>query len=127
MDLPKDLQSPLVYLWKDFLKLGKDVKDSVVKERMNKQLPGQCVFLFYTSGTTGNPKGVMVSHDNCTWAIQSSMDHGNTPEELVNFKKGLSFLPLSHIVGYMATILFPLYIGNETHFARPDAMQGTLI
>lgn len=72
--LPADLKDKRFYVWKDFLALGKDVKDEIIKEKVKKQKPGKCCTLIYTSGTTGNPKACMLSHDNLVWTVRSATD-----------------------------------------------------
>lgn len=44
--------------------LGNDIPDSQLDQIMESQRANQCAVIIYTSGTSGNPKGVMLSHDN---------------------------------------------------------------
>lgn len=47
------------------------------------------------SGTVGNPKGVMLSHDNVTWNAKAIGDR--LPDMVVGNEILISYLPLSHI------------------------------
>lgn len=68
----------------------------------------------YTSGTTGRPKGVMLSHKNIlhnTWAAVSAVPcHNNDCF--------LSFLPLSHMFERTAGYYIPMMGGAEIAYAR---------
>jgi long-chain-fatty-acid--CoA ligase ACSBG len=39
----------------------------------------------------------------------------------------VSFLPMSHIAGYLVDIVAQAKIGQKVYFARPDALSGTLV
>ena len=56
--------------------------------------PGDLATLVYTSGTTGNPKGVMLSHDNLMSNVQAT---AKVVPAVAN-ERALSFLPLSHVL-----------------------------
>ncbi|MDF0668409.1 MAG: amino acid adenylation domain-containing protein [Nitrospira sp.] len=72
-------------------------------------------FLQYTSGSTGSPKGVMVSHENLLHnqrMIQQAFGH--TEETTV-----LGWLPLYHDMGLIGNVLQPLYLGRPCVLMSP--------
>ncbi len=53
-----------MFNWEDVLEMGKQVSDQQLKERHDSLNPDDVINMQYTSGTTGFPKGVMLSHTN---------------------------------------------------------------
>lgn len=77
--------------------------------------PKRIAFLQYTSGSTGNPKGVMVSHENIMHnAHNQAFDMGNGVEAV-----DVSWLPLYHDMGLIGKILQSLSIGAHAVFMSP--------
>jgi long-chain acyl-CoA synthetase len=67
----------------------------------------QVAALLYTSGTTGNPKGVMLTHRNVLFSARIvGLQRGVTPAD-----KAYCVLPMSHIVGYSAILIASLMSG----------------
>lgn len=65
--------------------------------------------LIYTSGTSGRPKGVMLSHGNLQANVQDSIRHA----ELTRADVFLGVLPQFHSFGLTAMTLIPLAIGSK--------------
>lgn len=70
--------------------------------------------ILYTSGTTGRPKGAMLSHGNVTSNIKDLIPHFH----LDNNIHTLSFLPINHIFEQVCGILIPLTLGGTISFAE---------
>jgi len=113
-----------VISWKDLMIRGKTIGDDELENRLRRIAINQCCTLVYTSGTTGNPKGVMLSHDNLTWNAQIACTLHNFTR--INFRI-LSYLPLSHIAGCMVDIHAPMYQAGTTYFADKNVLKSTLL
>jgi fatty-acyl-CoA synthase len=53
-----------MFTWDDLIALGESISDSQLQQRMASLHPDDVINMQYTSGTTGFPKGVMLSHTN---------------------------------------------------------------
>ena len=74
------------------------------KERLEDLKKSNNALLMYTSGTTGKPKGVMLTHDN----ILNGGRNVLVSHELTSSDKALCVLPLYHINGLIVTVMGPL-------------------
>ncbi|MFO7841500.1 MAG: AMP-binding protein [Fidelibacterota bacterium] len=102
--------------WDELLKKGAAEKETsglsmaAIAEKIK---PEDLWSIIYTSGTSGLPKGVMISHFNIAANVQQS-------QAAIGFlkdKRWLSFLPLSHSFERV-TSLFSLWVGAEIYYAE---------
>ncbi|WP_416900324.1 MAG: AMP-dependent synthetase/ligase [Minwuia sp.] len=87
--------------------------DSRWQDMLKAAEPGDLAILVYTSGTTGPPKGAMISHNNLVFQIVNGTQI--LPQE-TNGER-MAFLPLCHVAERTLTY-FSLYTGNIANFVE---------
>ncbi len=100
----------------DDLRSGDGSVDAV-RERTAALSGDDLATLVYTSGTTGPPKGTMLSHGNVVWTL----DAVESMIGLHSSDRILSYLPLSHIAERATSHFGQIASGGETWFARSMA------
>jgi long-chain acyl-CoA synthetase len=100
------------------LEEGKKFKNkALIDKKIRAVKPADLATIMYTSGTTGNPKGVMLTHDN--FYSQVDIVFGQVMAGLIlEDDIFLSFLPLSHVLERMAGYYGPIYAGATVAFAE---------
>jgi long-chain acyl-CoA synthetase len=107
------VDDPRVMTWPDLLARGDDT--GAVDERMERITPDLPATFLYTSGTTGNPKGVVLTHHNVMYEAVSTLDAGG----LHGPQRTISYLPLAHIAERILATYAPPFLGSHVH-AIPD-------
>ncbi|WP_062053012.1 hybrid non-ribosomal peptide synthetase/type I polyketide synthase [Aquimarina longa] len=97
------------------------VQTDILPDGIDKDLPvvfpSDTAFLQYTSGSTGDPKGVMVTHTNIIHNSKLICNcYRHNPETII-----VSWLPIYHDMGLIGNILQAVYVGCETIIMPPTA------
>jgi long-chain acyl-CoA synthetase len=79
--------------------------------------PDDLAAIVYTSGTTGRPKGVMLTHRNVVANVKATL----VRVQALPSDRFLSFLPLSHTLERTAGYYLPMAAGASVAFARSVA------
>jgi long-chain acyl-CoA synthetase len=104
--------------WDAFAALGEDASGSAaaaeVARRVAAITPADPVTLLYTSGTTGNPKGVVITHGAVLYECMTAEMGGSTMQGV----RWVSYLPLAHIAERMFTLYLAIYSAGHTYFCH---------
>ena len=102
-----DLDHPKVVMLEQFYQLGDEGDEDLESEwnrRIDNAEPNDTVILVYTSGTTGAPKGAMLSHRNIIFIAQAFHEfYPITAED-----NSVVYLPLCHVTERLLSVFLPL-------------------
>ena len=114
---PDGLDDDYVLTFDDVRSVGRERlarAPDTVSERAGALTPDAVATLVYTSGTTGPPKGTMITHRNAAETVRAV----TRVVRVGPTDRFLSFLPLSHIAERCTSHLGQIVSGGETWFAR---------
>ena len=107
--------------WAGLVALGRErfaAEPGQIMARVAAIKPDDPLALLYTSGTTGNPKGVLLTHRNILYQMAAADAMGLVIPRV----RWVSYLPLAHIAERMFSIYLAIQAVSHVHFC-PDAAQ----
>ncbi|MGI9363971.1 MAG: AMP-dependent synthetase/ligase [Rhizobiaceae bacterium] len=97
---------------------GDEFEDHITRSR-----PDDIAILVYTSGTTGNPKGAMISHSNILFSLAAGLQDAPVFRD----DEQICFLPLCHILERTFSGVAPIAVGSTLNFAEsPETVFDNL-
>jgi len=119
-----DYHDDRLIFWDDFLELGRKHREAhpgAVADRMAAAQPDDVMTLVYTSGTTGPPKGAMLTNTNAAYAMQKIISEtgrfpdqkGPGPDDLI-----VTYLPLCHVAERIFSTWTLCISGASLNFAE---------
>ncbi|HOM09369.1 MAG TPA: long-chain fatty acid--CoA ligase [Spirochaetota bacterium] len=111
--------NPLVMSFAELLEKGKKLYDAnpgKFKELADAVTPDDLATIVYTSGTTGVPKGAMITHKNIMAVVMAL--HKIEPHYAYDTDQTVPFLPLSHVFERIAGHFYGMYVGITASYAE---------
>ena len=110
----KELNDPRIITFEDLLELGDLVVGKSFEEMTKAIRSSETAIIVYTSGTTGPPKGAMITHKNLRFA---AITWGLVYEYRKN-DEVLSYLPLCHVAERVISVANAVYHGYVVNFGE---------
>jgi long-chain acyl-CoA synthetase len=111
--------------WDTFSALGRGAlaaDPDAIDRRWRAVAPEDTVTLLYTSGTTGDPKGVLITHSMVLHEAAMVQRSSVLPDH----PSGVSYLPFAHIADRVLSYYLPVRLAAHVHFC-PDPAQLTTV
>ncbi len=116
--------------FEEVMELGRalDEKEPGLFEKLKNEIePEDLANINYTSGTTGVPKGVMLTHKNLATNVQASLKELAFEPEKEEEPRILSYLPLAHMLERIASYIYitrgvPVYYVEDVQEFATDLM-----
>jgi long-subunit acyl-CoA synthetase (AMP-forming) len=93
--------------WDQLISTNQEMKEDTVRD------PEEVATIVYTSGSTGNPKGVMLSFHSMAYAAQGAIASLNVNDQ----DRMLSYLPLAHVMERFVVEMASMAVGFQLFFA----------
>ncbi len=119
-----DISDERLLFWDDFLKLGREHRDAnpgAVAAKMAEARDDDVMTLVYTSGTTGPPKGAMLTNTNAAFAMDKivNLDERMADGKALNSKDLIvTYLPLCHVAERIFSTWTLVSAGPSLNFAE---------